>query len=282
MRPKKRQVQRHSAHPSPAGRKCVPAGSAGRGEVEDKSACNYYRFTARAARQIPSSLKHQGSLSAPWLPRRPLGATHLSYVCNAVARVGSRLHLPLRLDCLAAAGGGLSQPIMSPYSEMTKLRQYYCQEVPGPNISPGHGSPPLCLQVYASRNLPWGPRRPALRLPVPGADFADSPGSIPAEGQARFRPGRPCWSIVCDAGPADRRQRSGGDQPACLQPGQRIRTPRRQIAPAQPVRSGGLQRRAAPGHLGDRVRVAGRRAAQGLFPAARQDGEGRCSHRHQA
>jgi len=31
------------------------------------------------------------------------------------------------LDCLAAAGE-LSQPIMNPYSELIKLRQYHCQD----------------------------------------------------------------------------------------------------------------------------------------------------------
>ena len=108
--------------------KVLAGRSAGRGVVEDKPMCNHRRFTEFKGRQVPPSLKHQGSLTAPWLPRLPLGATHLSYVCNADASVGLRLHPPLRLDCFAAAGE-LFQPIINPYPGMIGLRQHNCQGV---------------------------------------------------------------------------------------------------------------------------------------------------------
>jgi len=65
-----------------------------RGLVE---AGGHRRRAQGKGRQVPPPLKREGSLPAPWLPRRPL------------------LNPPLRLDRLAAAGG-LSQPIMNPYA----------------------------------------------------------------------------------------------------------------------------------------------------------------------
>lgn len=70
-----RPVQRNPPHASPAGGKRLSAYPTGTRKVQDKPARDHCRRAKGNDCQVPFPVKHQGSLSAPWLPRRPLGAT---------------------------------------------------------------------------------------------------------------------------------------------------------------------------------------------------------------